>query len=77
MSVFNPTPRIDRDEHDRLHENAGQQVLDVLTRSTSQRAAEDVREQQREHDRRHDDVEELKGDMLDLEQRPPRVRYYS
>ena len=74
MSVFRPDARVHRDEQDRLHQDSGQQRLDVRARRASQRPAEHVREQQREHDRRDGHVEELKRHVLDLQHRAPGQR---
>ena len=62
---------VDRGEGDGLHQDAGEQELDVGVGRAGERAAEQVREHHREHDRRDDHVEELLRHVLDLEQRPP------
>ncbi len=74
MSVLSADARVDGDEDDRLHEDAGEQELDVVAGRPGERAAEHVREQQREHDRRDRHVEQLNRDVLDLEHAAPAER---
>src|SRR5215207_3812188 len=62
---------VDGDENDGLHHDPRDEVLHVLLHAPGQRAAEQVGEHQRHHQRERRHVEQLEGDMLDLQHRPP------
>ena len=66
--------RVDGDEDDRLHQDPGEQELDVDLRRTTEGAPEDVREEQGEHDRRDGHVEQLERNVFDLQHRAPGER---
>ena len=74
MSSFEALAGVHRDPGDVHDEDARQQQLQVLAWRAGQRAAEQVRVQQREHDRERRHVEQLHRDVLDLEHRPPAER---
>src|SRR6185312_3830512 len=63
--------RIDGVEHHGLHENAGQEELQIFARRPGKRSAEDEGEEQREHDRRHDEIEELLRHVLEFQHGAP------
>jgi hypothetical protein len=69
-----PNACVHGDEHDRLHQNAWKQELNVRPRRSRQRAAEQEREHQRHHQRKRGDVEKLKWHVLDLERGTPSQR---
>ena len=62
---------IDGVERDGLHEDARQEILQILVRRAGERAAEHEGEEQREHDRRHDEIEELLGNVAEFQHRAP------
>src|ERR671916_1291108 len=66
-----PHPGVHRDEHNGLDQDARQEELQVRAGRAGQGAAEEVGEHQGEHDRERGHVEELLGDVLYLQQRPP------
>ena len=70
-SVFSADPGVHGDQQHGHHQRAGQDELKVAAGGSGQRAAEEVGEHQREHDRDGDHVEQLLGDVLDLEQGTP------
>ena len=71
MSVFRATPGVHRDHHDGLTRMPGSRNCRYSCGRAGQRAAEQVREHQHQHDRERGHVEELLGDVLDLQHRPP------
>ncbi len=62
---------IDRVERDGLHQDAGQEELQIGAGRAGERAAEDEGEEQREHDRRHHQIEQLLRHVLELQHRAP------
>ena len=65
---------VDRREEHRHDQDAGQDELQVRARRPGDRPAEHVREHQREQHRRHRHVDQLLGNVLDLQHRPPAER---
>ena len=70
-SVLSATPGVDGREQHRHHEDAREDVVQVLAGRSGDRAAEHVGEHQHEHHRRDRHVEELLGYVLDLQHPSP------
>ena len=66
--------RVDGREQHRHHEDAGEDVVQVLAGRALDRTAEQVREHQDEHHRRDRHVQQLLGDVADLQHPAPAER---